>query len=274
MAQKSDTLITYSFGENYYKEKIKPVETYKVYKKDSVWLKTTFNWKQELIKTETFADRKLKKLNGGYFEYENGKILLKGLYLNNKKTGLWTNFDADGKPKESKIFEEDKLNGPHIQYWKNGNTKWSEHYAKAYKVGESKLFYEDGKLALKELYDGKGNLTDSTYLDRNGEPVTKAGITTEPSFQGGMKKFYMFLAKSIRYPVEARNNRNQGKVYLSFMVSGTGKIEDIKIISAPHISLAEEAIRILRQSPDWIPATLFGKPISVPCNININFTIS
>ncbi|MGN7987487.1 TonB family protein [Pedobacter sp. 22226] len=271
MAQKSDTLITYNFGGNY--DKAKSAETYKVYKKDSVWIRTTFNSKQALTKSETFTDRKLKTLNGEYLEYEDGKVSLKGFYHDNKKTGLWTSFDADGKTKETKVYDQDKLNGPYTAYWKNGAPKTTGNYTEDKKTGEWKISYEDGKPALRELYDSKSKVTDSTYLDIDGKPVSKAEITTEPSFPGGMKKFYMFLAKSIRYPADARNSRAQGKVYLSFLVSRTGKIEDIKVISAPHISLAEEAIKVLEQSADWIPATLFGKTIAVPYNININFSI-
>lgn len=272
LAQKSDTLITYNFGGNY--GKAKSAETFKVYKKDSVWIRTTFNAKQVLTKSETFTDRKLKMLNGEYLEYENGKVSLKGFYLNNKKTGLWTSFDADNKPKETKVYDQDKLNGAYAAYWKNGAPKTTGNYTEDKKTGEWKINYEDGKPALKELYDSKSKVTDSTYLDIDGEPVSKAEITTEPTFPGGMKKFYMFLAKSIRYPADARNSRAQGKVYLSFSVSDTGKIEDIKVISAPHIGLAEEAIKVLEQSPDWIPATLFGKTIAAPYNIYISFSLN
>lgn len=274
MAQKSDTLITYNFGDNYYKATAKAAESYKVYKKDSLWIRKTFNGKQALTKTEIFSDKKLKTLNGEYLEYEDGKVSLKGFYLNNKKTGLWTSFDADDKPKETKTFKEDELNGAYASYWKDGSPKTSGNYTDDKKTGEWKINYENGKLALKELYDARNKVTDSTYLDIDGDPVAKADITTEPSFPGGMKKFYMYLGKSIRYPLEARNSKAQGKVYLSFLVSSTGKIEGIKVISAPHISLAEEAIKVMEQSPDWIPATLFGKPVTVPYNININFTIN
>ena len=272
-AQKSDTLITYNFGDNYAKPVARVAETFKVYKKDSVWIRETFNSKRLLIKKETFSDRKLKILNGEYLEYDNGKVSSNGAYLNSQKTGLWTYFDTDGKQKESKVFEEDKLNGPNIKYWKNGNTKIIENYVKAFKVGESKIYYENGDLALKEVYDIKGKMTDSAYLDIEGKAVSRADVITEPSFPGGMKQFYMYLSRSIRYPVEARNSKTQGRVFLSFIVNRFGKIEDIKVISSPDHYLAEEAVRITSQSPDWTPGTLFGNPVSSPYNININFTL-
>jgi TonB family protein len=271
-AQKSDTLMTYSFGD-YTKTVAKTGETYKVYRKDSVWIKTTFNAKHAIVKTETFADKKLKTLNGEYEEYNNEKISVKGFYLDNKKTGLWTIFDLDGKPKESKVYQEDKLNGAYTTYWENGATKISGNYSNGKKLGEWKILYENGNLALKEEYDSKNKVTDSAYLAIDGKPVSKADVSTEPFFPGGMKQFYVYLSRNIRYPVEDHRAKTQGKVYLSFTVNKTGTIEDIKIISSPSASLSEEAIRVTQQSPNWIPGTLFGNPIAVSYNININFTL-
>ncbi len=247
-------------------------ETFKVYKKDSIWIRETFNSTRLMTKKETFADRKLKILNGEYLEYENDKIALKGTYLNGKETGLWTEFDADEKPKETMVLEDGTLNGPYIIYWENGTTKISENYVKGWKAGEKKIFYENGNLALRELYDAKSKITNSTYLDMKGKPVTKEEVITEPLFPGGMKNFYMYLGRSIKFPVEAQVNKVQGKVYVSLLIGRTGKIERIRIISSPHKSLAGEAVRVIGRSPDWIPGTLFGNPASLPSIVIINFT--
>jgi TonB family protein len=271
-AQKSDTLITYNFGD-YTQSVAKTSETYKVYKKDSVWIKTTFNAKHIIVKTETFADRKLKTLNGAYEEYNNEKVSLKGFYLDNNKTGIWTSFDGDGKPKESKVYHDGKLNGAYTTYWKNGAPKISGNYYNGKKLGEWKILYENGKTALKESYNSKNKLTDSTYLDIDGEPVSKAAVITDPSFPGGLKKFYLYLSRSVRYPVDAQQSKTQGRVYLSFWIGKTGKVENVKVISSPSNSLSEEATRVTQLSPDWIPGTLFGKPMDVAYNIDINFSL-
>lgn len=271
-AQKSDTLITYNFGD-YTKSVAKTKETYQVYKKDSVWIKATFNAKRAIVKKETFADKKLKSLNGEYEEYNNDKVSLKGFYRNNNKTGLWMSYDVDGKLKESKVYQENLLNGLYNTYWKNGAIKISGNYIDGKKIGEWKILYENGNLALKEQYDSKNKLIDSTYLDIEGNTVAKADVSTEPSFPGGIRQFYVYLSKNIKYPAEDHRTKTQGKVYLSFIVSKTGTIEDIKIISSPSTTLSEEAIRVTEQSPYWIPGTLFGHPIAVSYNININFTL-
>lgn len=272
-AQKSDTLITYSFGDNGARAVSRATETYKIYKNDSAWIRTTFNAKKIAVKTETFSDKQLSILNGEYLEYEQGKVSLKGFYLDNQKTGLWTKFSDEGKPNEAKTFSKDKLNGDYSAYWENGTLKINGTYSAGKKVGEWKIRYENGNLALKENYDASHKLTDSIYLDINGNAVKRADITTEPLFPGGLKQFYMYLARTVRYPIDAHRSRTQGKVYLSFWISKTGKVEDVKVISSPGPSLSEEAIKVTQHSPDWIPGTLFGNPIRVNYSIDINFTL-
>lgn len=273
-AQKSDTLITYNFGDNGTKAVAKPTETYKVYKKDSVWIRKTLDDKNVPTKIETFSDEKLKVLNGSYIAYEKGHVAIKGSYHDNKKTGQWTRYDVDGQLKETKEFNQDKLNGAYITYWKNGNVKISWNFKDGERVGEWKILYENGNPALKENYSAKNKLIDSTYLDIEGKPVQRRDIITEPSFPGGFKKFYRYLAKNVRYPADAQELRIQGKVYLSFWVSKTGKLEDIEATSSPAVSISEEGIRVMQQSPYWIPATLFGNPTDVCYSIDINFTLS
>jgi len=272
-AQRSDTLITYSFGDNGARAVSRATETYKIYKNDSAWIRITFNAKKIAVKTETFSDKQLRILNGGYLEYEQGQILLKGLYADNQKTGLWTKFDRDGSPSEVKTYSKDRLNGAYTSYWKNGTPKINGNYVDGKKVGEWRIQYEDGGLALKENYDAKSKLTDSTYLDISGNAVKRADITTEPVFPGGMKQFYVYLARNVRYPAEAYRSKIQGKVYLSFLINPAGKVENVKVISSPAVSLSEEAVKVTQQSPSWIPATLFGSPISITYNIDINFTL-
>ena len=273
-AQKSDTLITYNFGDNSTKAIARATETYKVYKKDSTWIRTMRNAKNALIKIETFSDEKLKVLNGSFIAYEDGHVSIKGFYRDNKKTGKWARYDVDGQLKETKEFDQDELNGTYITYWKNGNVKISWNFIDGQRVGEWKILYENGNLALKESYSTKSKLIDSTYLDIEGKPVKRVDIMTEPSFPGGLKKFYRYLAKNTRYPVDAQELRIQGKVYLSFWVSKTGALADIKAIASPSASISAEAIRVMQQSPYWIPATLFGNPTDVCYNIDINFTLS
>jgi len=43
-------------------------------------------------------------------------------------------------------------------------------------------------------------------------------LEVQPTFPGGMDKFYVYLSKSIRYPAAAQEINIQGKVFVSFII--------------------------------------------------------
>jgi protein TonB len=99
-------------------------------------------------------------------------------------------------------------------------------------------------------------------------------IETQPGFPGGMKKFYEFLQKTMKYPPMAQENNIQGKVHLSFVVEKNGALTDIKVERKLGGGTDEEAIRVLKASPRWTPGIQNGKPVRVKYNIPISFTLA
>ena len=99
-------------------------------------------------------------------------------------------------------------------------------------------------------------------------------IDQQPSFQGGMDKFYEYLSKSIKYPKEAVAKNVQGKVFLSFIVEKSGELTNINVDRKLGAGTDEEAIRVLEASPRWIPGKIAGKPVRVKYNIPISFALS
>lgn len=107
------------------------------------------------------------------------------------------------------------------------------------------------------------------------EPVYDyAALTTPPSFPGGMANFYTFIAKSVKYPEEALKNNVQGKVFLSYIVEIDGRLTDIKVIRALGSGLDEEAVRVLKSSPKWVPGYNGKNPVRVQYSLPIGFTLS
>jgi len=111
--------------------------------------------------------------------------------------------------------------------------------------------------------------------DTNKEKIYDfVSIEKVPEFPGGMKKFYEYLGKSIKYPETAQNNNVQGKVWLSFTVEKDGELSDIIITRGLGSGTDEEAKRVLAESPKWIPGIQNGKAVRVKYNINVNFTLN
>lgn len=99
-------------------------------------------------------------------------------------------------------------------------------------------------------------------------------LEVPPTFPGGMDKFYKYLNRSIKYPPMAAENNIQGKVFVSFVVEKNGALTDIRVIRSLGGGTDEEAVRVLKASPTWIPGVQNGKQVRVKYNIPISFNLS
>ncbi len=86
-------------------------------------------------------------------------------------------------------------------------------------------------------------------------------VQVAPEYPGGQKALAKYLGSQLRYPVLARENNIQGKVYIGFIVEKNGSLTDFKIIKGIGGGCDEEAIRVLKSSPPWKPGMVDGKPV-------------
>ena len=81
-------------------------------------------------------------------------------------------------------------------------------------------------------------------------------IDKAAEFPGGMAKFYgTFISKNIKYPKDAKKSGIEGKVYVEFVIESTGEIrkESVRVIKGIYPSCDNEAVRVIKKSPRWIP---------------------
>lgn len=74
------------------------------------------------------------------------------------------------------------------------------------------------------------------------------------------------------YPPLARQARIQGSVVLRALISKTGKIENLQVVSG-HPMLTASAIQAVKQW-QYKPYILNGQPVEVETNITVNFTLN
>jgi TonB family protein len=97
--------------------------------------------------------------------------------------------------------------------------------------------------------------------------------STMPEFPGGEVKLVKYLGNSIEYPNTARLNQIQGTVYLQFVITKNGTIENIKALRSPDPELTKEAIHVIKSMPKWKPATYKNKPVSMRYILPIRFSL-
>ena len=78
-------------------------------------------------------------------------------------------------------------------------------------------------------------------------------VEKKAEFPGGHKKLMEYLRGNIKYPEQALAKSIEGKVYVKFTVKKDGSIDDVKIIRSTDSLLDEEAIRVVKNMPKWIP---------------------
>lgn len=269
LAQQSDTLYSYTnIGGKEVKKLDKAINVYKIYKGENTsWVKTTSDKNLILLKKETFADEKLQTLNGPYLEYQNGKVSLSGSYINGAKTGVWTKYYSEGNPLEVQTYADNLLNGPYSSFYANGKKIEQGGYVNGKMEGDWNLYNEEEELkSIKAYKDG--------VLNENDERQIKLLNITPPRFLGGMKMFYSYLGRSIKYPREAWESKMMGKVYFLITIDKEGKTKDFKVIYSPGKSLTDEAKRVALASPKWIPATEDGKSVDMIQTLSIIFSMN
>jgi len=94
-----------------------------------------------------------------------------------------------------------------------------------------------------------------------------------PQFRGGQDSLTSYLVRNLKYPLEAQKNKTKGKVYITFVVSKTGDITDVKILRGVSQQIDEEALRVIKLMPAWTPGKQNGKPVDVQYNMPINFKL-
>ena len=97
--------------------------------------------------------------------------------------------------------------------------------------------------------------------------------TCPPQFPGGDAALISFLNENIKYPPKAAQDRVEGKVIVQFVVKKTGKIDDVKVLRSVRKDLDDEAVRVVKMMPDFIPAKQDGELTDMPYTIPVSFKL-
>jgi TonB family protein len=92
-----------------------------------------------------------------------------------------------------------------------------------------------------------------------------------PEYPGGQEAMLKFLAQSIVYPHEMVDAGVRGKVYVEFIVRQDGGITDAKVLRGVAGPLDQEAIRVVKTMPKWMPGRQNGKPVDCRYRLPIAF---
>ncbi|PAW92253.1 hypothetical protein CKK33_01580 [Mucilaginibacter sp. MD40] len=132
----------------------------------------------------------------------------------------------------------------------------------------------------KEVISGQYQSSKNENTEGNAQMVIdtvpkkqKFTVTVAPSFPGGEAAFARFLASNIKYPVAAKNNKVQGRSLIAFTIGTDGSLSNFKVAKGIGGGADEEAIRVIKMSPKWAPATVNGQPVKTSYVVPVNFSL-
>jgi protein TonB len=120
---------------------------------------------------------------------------------------------------------------------------------------------DDGKPVAAQGTGGTSNGLDSARAAAPDDAETIVDrVDIESAYPGGLEAWRRFLVKTFRYPELAVEHEIQGTVLVRFVVDLEGNVSDVEAISGPE-ELRAEAIRSIRKSGKWIPASKNGHKV-------------
>jgi protein TonB len=98
-------------------------------------------------------------------------------------------------------------------------------------------------------------------------------VEEQPAYPGGEEGRMRYLQESIKYPEEAKELGIQGRVFVTFVVEVDGSITDVRVLRGIGGGCDEEAVRVVKAMPKWVPGKQRGVPVRVQFNLPIKFTL-
>lgn len=97
---------------------------------------------------------------------------------------------------------------------------------------------------------------------------------TFPIYPGGEKALVKYLVSNMQYATKADrlNHDHIGVVKVQFTISEDGSIDDnVSILKSVSEYYDKEAIRLIKEMPNWTPGTQDGVPVKVGYNLPVRF---
>ena len=118
----------------------------------------------------------------------------------------------------------------------------------------------------------------STILGQDDPPpdIVFVKAEKEPSFPGGEKAWNDYLIKNLDANTPVKNGCPPGTftIYIQFIVGRDSTIRDVRALTSHGYGMEEEAMKLIKKGPKWIPAMQNGFLVSCYRKQPITFVIA
>lgn len=90
----------------------------------------------------------------------------------------------------------------------------------------------------------------------------------------GEKALAEWMKRNVKFPTKFVKSGGERLVFVKFIVEKDGQISNVKIVKSGSKELDEEAVRLLKEMPHWIPGEKGGVKVRSKFTIPINFLVN
>lgn len=223
----------------------------------------TGKWVNDSIQSGMFNEKSLKTLTGQFKD--------------SLKHGEWKLVRiSDNKFMHSERFKKGKFISARIY------NAQSDYYGTMSSEMLNKIPDENStKLKCTEKFELDTTVYPETLIFSDVETIFKTVTGKEYKIQNreagyiyGDYSLLEFLAKNIRYPINAINKRITGRVYVGVVIDSNGNTRNVKLVKGVHKDLDDEAQRVVSLVDKWLPAIRDGQPVESTITIPVNFYLN
>ena len=131
---------------------------------------------------------------------------------------------------------------------------------------------------IEAFVKGYNKQPNSNFINTiNTDTLSNEELNQIPAeFPGGTSSWSKYLSNNLKGDIAFKKGAPIGRytVVVSFTINENGKLTDIKAENDPGFGTKEEMIRVLSNSPDWIPAVQNGRNIKYSHKQSITFIVS
>lgn len=123
-----------------------------------------------------------------------------------------------------------------------------------------------------ELIDVK--TVDLVFLERIARPVVCQELRDREEQLTCLNSWISrYLAQNIKYPSIGREMRLEEKIYIEFVINEFGAVESVIALRANSEVLANEAERVVKNMPAFVPASQQNRPVKMRMVVPVSFKL-
>ena len=177
--------------------------------------------------------------------------------------------------REVELRETSVPNGTYESWLDTGQLSHHAEFEHGKRVGEMRLYYPNGQLRRRARYTSNLESTGECFAV-DGQPVPYFEYEKMPVYPEGAgdnRTVVNAIQRAVKYPSDALRKQRGGRVLVSFTVTSTGEVADVKVVESVYPSIDAQVVQAVTRLQRFVPGQQDGRPVSVSFTVPVTFAI-